>query len=63
MSKIEELRTEFEVFLNKSNSTLAYIAVMCEFNNKTNDYIGSDIHDYSLGSLNGAWFMFQELNK
>ncbi|HFE8233205.1 TPA: hypothetical protein ACGAKP_003877 [Acinetobacter baumannii] len=32
---------------------------MCEFDEVSNDFRSDTIHDYSIGCLNGAWWMFQ----
>ena len=62
MKTIEELRKGFEDYILKS-SQLKIILLKSYFDTGINRYDSEDLHEYSLGVLNGAWFMFQELNK
>jgi putative component of membrane protein insertase Oxa1/YidC/SpoIIIJ protein YidD len=60
---MSDLRDRFEEKVKNSKTSLANIITKCKFDENCNDY-GSDVlHDYSIGVLNGAWWMFQELNK
>lgn len=61
MKTIEELREEFEEYCKSNLYLKTYLskADYGEFNSYESEYM----NQYSLGFLNGAWFMFQELKK
>lgn len=52
---LEQFRAEVEA----SGTSVNHILKMCEFNEVSNDFSSDTIHDYSVGCLNGAWWMFQ----
>lgn len=62
MKTLDELREEFEKLSNIRiwfvNNTLLFNGLEYEFVDKT-----LNSNNYTLGFINGAWFMFQELNK
>lgn len=52
---LEQFRAEVEA----SGTSVNHILKMCEFNEVSNDFSSETIHDYSVGCLNGAWWMYQ----
>ena len=59
MKTIEELRKEFELILGDDS----YLKI-CFFSEKDNMYKSKTLFGHGCASyLNGAWYMFQELNK
>ena len=63
MKTLDELRKEFE----NIDVIKAYVKMYCVFDSNNNDYNPknrfNNIHDVRCEFVNGAWFMFQELNK
>ncbi|MEW7831792.1 hypothetical protein [Acinetobacter baumannii] len=53
------LLEQFKAEVEASGTSLTHILKMCEFDEVSNDFRSDTIHDYSIGCLNGAWWMFQ----
>ncbi|ENE6678156.1 hypothetical protein ACKULE_002018 [Acinetobacter baumannii] len=53
------LLEQFEAEVESSNTSLAHIMKICHFDENCNDFGSDTVHDYSIGCLNGAWWMFQ----
>ncbi|WP_337080782.1 hypothetical protein [Acinetobacter pittii] len=53
------LLEQFEDEVEASNTSLAHIMKICHFDENCNDFGSDTVHDYSIGCLNGAWWMFQ----
>ncbi|HGF8497937.1 TPA: hypothetical protein ACJB9M_000883 [Acinetobacter baumannii] len=53
------LLEQFKAKVEASGTSVNHILKMCEFNEVSNDFSSDTIHDYSVGCLNGAWWMFQ----
>ncbi|MGQ1539521.1 hypothetical protein ACT413_05950 [Acinetobacter baumannii] len=53
------LLEQFRAGVEASGTSVNHILKMCEFNEVSNDFSSDTIHDYSVGCLNGAWWMFQ----
>lgn len=55
----QALLEQFKAEVEASETSLTHILKMCEFDEVSNDFRSDAIHDYSIGCLNGAWWMFQ----
>ncbi|MDC5195539.1 hypothetical protein OHW50_00260 [Acinetobacter baumannii] len=53
------LQEQFKAEVEASGTSLTHILKMCEFDEVSNDFRSDKVHDYSIGCLNGAWWMFQ----
>ncbi|HEO1775954.1 TPA: hypothetical protein VAM24_003824 [Acinetobacter baumannii] len=53
------LLEQFKAEVEASGTSLTHILKMCEFDEVGNDFRSDKVHDYSIGCLNGAWWMFQ----
>ncbi|MDO7225142.1 hypothetical protein Q5M53_02575 [Acinetobacter baumannii] len=53
------LLEQFKAEVEASGTSLTHILKMCEFDEVSNDFRSEEVHDYSIGCLNGAWWMFQ----
>ncbi|HFD2140525.1 TPA: hypothetical protein ACF2EA_000237 [Acinetobacter baumannii] len=53
------LLEQFKAEVEASGTSVNHILKMCEFNEVSNDFSSDTIHDYSVGCLNGAWWMYQ----
>ncbi|EPJ6627529.1 TPA: hypothetical protein OXL70_003425 [Acinetobacter baumannii] len=53
------LLEQFKAEVETSGTSVNHILKMCEFNEVSNDFSSDTIHDYSVGCLNGAWWMYQ----
>ncbi|MDC5287470.1 hypothetical protein OHW86_10140 [Acinetobacter baumannii] len=53
------LLEQFKAEVEASGTSLTHILKMCEFDEVSNDFRSEEVHDYSVGCLNGAWWMFQ----
>lgn len=53
------LLEQFKAEVEASGTSLTHILKMCEFDEVSNDFRSDTAHDYSIGCLNGAWWMFQ----
>ncbi|MFW1776599.1 hypothetical protein ACG9XQ_05595 [Acinetobacter baumannii] len=53
------LLEQFKAEVEASGTSLTHILKMCEFDEVSNDFKSDKVHDYSIGCLNGAWWMFQ----
>ncbi|MBC6786641.1 hypothetical protein CKN53_08910 [Acinetobacter baumannii] len=53
------LLEQFKAGVEASGTPLTHILKMCEFDEVSNDFKSDTVHDYSIGCLNGAWWMFQ----
>lgn len=53
------LLEQFKAEVEASGTSLTHILKMCEFDEVSNDFRSDTIYDYSIGCLNGAWWMFQ----
>lgn len=62
MKNIDELRKGFKEAI-KINPSLQRVLDSCFWNDEISRFDSNDLHEYSLGVINGAWFMYQELNK
>ncbi|MCK0925077.1 hypothetical protein BFR80_013420 [Acinetobacter pittii] len=52
---LEQFKGEVDV----AGTSLTHILKMCEFDEDSNDFKSDTVHDYSVGCLNGAWWMYQ----
>ncbi|QNY18257.1 hypothetical protein IC765_19445 (plasmid) [Acinetobacter seifertii] len=55
----KSLLEKFKAEVESSNTSLAHIMKICHFDENCNDFGSDTVHDYSIGCLNGAWWMFQ----
>ncbi|MDC5415079.1 hypothetical protein NRA32_05545 [Acinetobacter baumannii] len=53
------LLKQFKAEVEASGTSLTHILKMCVFDEVSNDFRSEEVHDYSVGCLNGAWWMFQ----
>ncbi|WP_462184879.1 hypothetical protein [Acinetobacter baumannii] len=53
------LLEQFKAEVEASGTSLAHILKMCVFDEVSNDFRSEEVHDYSVGCLNGAWWMYQ----
>ncbi|WP_098732334.1 hypothetical protein [Acinetobacter baumannii] len=53
------LLEKFKAEVEASGTSLTHILKMCVFDEGSNDFKSEELHEYSVGCLNGAWWMFQ----